>query len=176
MVNSGVKLSEQTNKIYDEFSKEHKSGFKMVITKPEGRKNSEVSVVEDSIQPKDAQKPLHNLFLDGNLDEKAPCYIAVNVRYVNKESRELSKLLLINWNCDMAVVKDKMLYSSTFQTVKSKFKSVQNNCITVSDKDDVGPHCVLDKLCGGTDSPAVSLEGRPVHKDENTNTWHFSDE
>jgi len=174
MVNSGVKLSQQTLSVYEEYAKDHKSGFKMVIEKPAGKKNSEVTIVEDSIQAKDAERPLHTLFLEGNLGEKSPCYIAVNVRYEDKEGRKQSKLLLICWNSDNAGIKDKMLYSSTFSTVRDKFKQVQN-CITVSDKDDISPHCVLDKLCSAVDAPAVSLEGRPVHKDENTNTWNFTD-
>ena len=72
MVNSGVKLSQQTLSVYEEYAKDHKSGFKMVIEKPQGKKNSEVTIVEDSIQAKDAERPLHTLFLEGNLGEKSP--------------------------------------------------------------------------------------------------------
>jgi len=174
MVNSGVKLSKKALSLQEEFAKEKKGGFKMVIAKPEGSKNSEVVVIDESILDKDDEKPLHKLFLEANLEENSPCYIAVNVKFNNKEGRELHKLLLICWSSDNAAIKDKMLYSSTFQTVRGRF-NVQNNYITVSDKDDISCHCVLDKLCSGTDSPAVTLEGRPVHKDENTNTWSFSD-
>ena len=72
MVNSGVKLSKKALSLQEEFAKEKKGGFKMVIAKPEGSKNSEVVVIDESILDKDDEKPLHKLFLEANLEENSP--------------------------------------------------------------------------------------------------------
>jgi len=58
------------------------------------------------------------------LPENEPRYTLIDVEFKSTDGRPTSKLVFISWNPDTASIRDKMLYSSSKESIKAAFVGV----------------------------------------------------
>lgn len=59
-----------------------------------------------------------------SLPENEPRYGLIDLEFQTKDGRPTSKLIFISWNPDTAKVRDKMIYSSSKEAIKSALNGV----------------------------------------------------
>ena len=168
MVKSGITIDGSVKDHYNQVQLRKLQGFKFVI------KDSVCVVDETSVLQGDHPTPFQTLVFNG-LEDSQPCYIAVNICFNDIEGKRIEKVMLFVWCSDDANVHQRMLCSSSTNTIMN-YLGVPMGCVVeLHSPDDQNVDAVFSKIIG-TKAKPVSFEKRPVTFNEENWSYDFVDE
>jgi len=177
MVKSGVGIRDAVKETFQGCGKNSasasaNSGFRMKIEK------NWVVIDEGSVLPIDHKTPYQDLILNGlELDDgklQPPCYIACNIKFEDEEGKLIDKVIFITWCSDDAKIKDRMVYSSSKESIIKSLNVPSGQHFEIHSLDEATVDAVINKLVGVKSKPKF-FEGRPVGFDDDTKTYSFAD-
>ncbi|XP_067016321.1 actophorin-like [Acropora muricata] len=142
MANSGVTVSEDCIKRFNEMKKDHKHSFLIMSIK--GQKQVEVDELGKQNTPEDNNEETFNTMKKKVLEQNEPKYIVFDFLYETNDGRR-DKLAFINWCSDDCNVKKKMLHSSSEDAVKKAVNGVQIK-VQANDRGELDYQAILERL------------------------------
>ncbi|VEU38267.1 unnamed protein product [Pseudo-nitzschia multistriata] len=113
-MSSGVQVDDEIPKLFEEFKIQKKLRF--YTYKIEDKKIIKIDVVG----PKEST---YDDFCSA-FPENEPRYGVIDLEFETKDGRPTSKLIFISWNPDSGKIRDKMIYSSSKESIKAALNGV----------------------------------------------------